>query len=82
MWVYLFYIINYLATFPDGFFLPVLLDLADISVEFDWAVDIKSFDFPRISVVQPVVRYLNLVTILDQLSEDTIVISNTVSPSR
>jgi len=72
----------YLTTFPDRFFLAVLLNLADLSVEFNRAVDIESFDFPRISIVQPVIGNFDLVAILDQLSENTIVISNTIAPSR
>ena len=78
---YFLKLIYYLATFPNGFFLPVLLDLADMAVELHWAIDIKSFDFPRISVIKPVVRHLYLVTILNQLSENTIVVSDAIPPS-
>jgi hypothetical protein len=40
-----------------------------------------SFNFPRISMVQPKIRNLNLVTILNQLFENSIIIPNSISPS-
>lgn len=62
-------------------FNSTVIVLLDITIESDVVVNIFSLDFPRVAMAQPVVRRLDLVTIDDSLFKDTIIISDTVSPS-
>lgn len=56
--------------------------LLDMSIESDWVLDIESLNLPWVALSQPEVWLFSLVTILDQLFEDSIGISDTISPSR
>ncbi len=43
---------------------------------------INTLDLPRIAITQPIVRNLDLKTILNHLFENAIIISYTIAPSR
>ena len=45
-------------------------------------LDIDSFNLPWVAVLQPIVRNLDLGSIFNDLSEDTILISDTITPCR
>ena len=51
-----------------------------MTIESDLVCDILPFDLPWVTLSQPKIRNLHLVTILKGLSEDTILISNTITP--
>jgi len=53
-----------------------------VAVESDLIRHILSFDLPRVAVVEPEVGNLNLVTIFNGLFKDTIIVANTITPSR
>mmetsp|Transcript_101606 Transcript_101606/g.140414 ORF Transcript_101606/g.140414 Transcript_101606/m.140414 type:complete len:202 (+) Transcript_101606:1511-2116(+) len=56
--------------------------LSHVTVETNRVSYIRALNFPRVSILQPEVRNFNLVTILDLLLEDSVFVSNTVTPSR
>jgi hypothetical protein len=53
----------------------------DFSVKVNFILDIHTLNFPRVSVTQPVIRHLNLEAIFNDLLEDSIIVSYTVTPS-
>ena len=57
------------------------LVLPDVSIELNVNGDVMSGKLPGIEI-EPVIRYLNLITIDDLLFEDTIFIAQAVPPSR
>lgn len=71
-----------LAALPLGSLSVAILVLLRVTVETNLVGDILALNFPRVAVVQPEVRNLYLITILDLLLENTVVISNTITPSR
>lgn len=71
-----------LAALPLGSFSAAVLVLLRVAVEADLVSDVLSLDLPGVAVVEPEVWDLNLVAVSDLLLEDTVVVSNTVAPSR
>ena len=55
---------------------------SDLTVKFDLVFHINSLDLPRVAVAEPIIRYFYLISILDQLLENAVVIANAVSPGR
>ena len=63
-----------------------------LAVETNLIVDVMSLNFPRIAKVEPVIRVLNLQmerpeasylpAVLDVLLKNTIIVTNTITPSR
>ncbi len=53
----------------------------DLPVKFDHILHVDSLDLPGIAIAEPVIRYFALIAISDYLSENAIVISNTIPPS-
>ena len=63
-----------------------------LAVESNLIVDVMSLNFPRIAKVEPVLRVLNLQmerpeasylpAVLDVLLKNTIIVTNTITPSR
>jgi len=73
---------NNLATFPVSSFNTTIVVLSDVTIESYLIGDVSAFNFPRVAPAEPVVWCLHLVAINDALLEDTIVISDAVTPSR
>jgi hypothetical protein len=57
--------------------LPALADFAEEAHRVDY---VGALDLPRVAVLEPVIGNFNLLPILDNLLEDTIVVADTVSP--
>ena len=47
----------------------------------NFVLDVDSFDLPRVAVAKPEIRDLDLAAILDDLFEDTVVVTDAVAPS-
>ena len=56
--------------------------LAHFTIKMHFILNIDSLYFPRVTVAKPKVRYLHLMTSFDGLLEDTVVISDAITPSR
>lgn len=70
------------TTLPNRDCLPlVVLVLADMSVELDVDSNVMSRELPRVEI-KPVIRNLHLVSIDDLLLEDTILVPQSITPSR
>jgi len=54
-------------------------ELSDPSAESDVDFDVVTGDFPGVSVGQPVIRKLGLITVDNLLFEDTVGVTNTVA---
>ena len=54
----------------------------DFPVEVNFILDIDALYFPGIAITQPEVRNFDLMSILDYLFEDAIVVADAISPSR
>lgn len=63
---------------PDD---ATFLALLNTAVEADRVDDITTLDLPWVSILEPVVRDLDLTTILDDLLEDTVVVPDAIAPS-
>ena len=61
--------------------LLVILD-ADIAAEFDSLGILRTFDFERIAVSEPVIGQLNLLAVYDGLLEHTVFVTDTAAVSR
>ena len=70
-----------LAAFPVGSLGVTVLVLVGDTIESNLVSDILSLNLPWVSVVKPKIRNFSLVTILDDLLENTIIVSDTISPS-
>lgn len=56
--------------------------IADLAVESDLVCHIRSLDLPRVSLLEPVVRHLYLLSFVSQLlPEHTIVIAKPIAPA-
>ena len=60
----------------------VIYSFSYLAVEMNLVFNVDTLDFPRISVTQPIIWNLNLKTVFDNLLKDSVVISDTISPSR
>lgn len=56
--------------------------LAHFTIKMHFILNVYPLYFPRVTVAKPKIRYLHLMTSFDGLLEDTIVISDAVTPSR
>lgn len=70
-----------LTTFPMSTFNSTVVVFFNVSIKSYLIGDVSSLNFPRISLAKPEVRRLDLVSINDSLFKDTIVVSDTVTPS-
>lgn len=71
-----------LSSLPEVKVLVVFTGSSNVSVESNGIVKIKSFNFPWIALVQPEVGGFALITISNELLENTIVVADTISPCR
>ncbi len=46
----------------------------------NFVLNVNSLNFPRVSVFKPIIGNFNLVAIFDDLSENTIFISDSITP--
>jgi hypothetical protein len=69
-----------LTAFPLGALSAVLPALADIAEEAHRVDYVGALNLPRVAVLEPVVGHFNLLAVLDDLLEDTIVVADTISP--
>ena len=46
----------------------------------DLVLDINALNFPRIAVLKPIVRDLDLGAVLNDLAEDTVLVADTIAP--
>lgn len=60
----------------------VIYSFSYLAIEMNFIFNVNTLDLPRISVTQPIIWNLNLKTVFDNLLKDSIVISDTISPSR
>lgn len=72
---------NLLASFPNDPFDSVVHVLRQVPAETYCVINFRSYDFPRVAVLEPVVRDLDLFSVLNQLLKDTVVVSYAVAPS-
>lgn len=72
-----------LSFFPIWSFITLVINsLSNLTSEMDFVLDIDSFNLPGVTVLKPIVRDLNLASVFDDLSENTVLISDTVAPCR
>ena len=57
----------------------VVADFLDVAAELDNACELGTADFPRVAAAEPVVRFLDLVAVLDDLLEDAVVVADAVA---
>ena len=57
----------------------VLMDHFHAAAEIDRISEVRSGDFPRVAVTEPVVGLLELITVSDLLAEDSVVVSDSVA---
>lgn len=69
-----------LAALPLGSLGVAILVLLRGTVETNLIRDVLALNLPRVAVVQPKIGNLDLVTILNLLLKDAVVVSNTVAP--
>lgn len=55
--------------------------MVHMAVEADRDKNVGALDLPRVSVLEPVVRNFDLLTVLDQLLKDSVIVADTVAPS-
>lgn len=73
---------NGLAFFPEGSFHTLGIDcFSDFSVESHFVLNVDSFDFPGITVTEPVIWDFDLVAVFYDLFEYTVVITDAIAPS-
>ncbi len=53
----------------------------NFTVETNFIIDIQARNFPRISEIEPIIREFHLITIDNFLSEDSVSVTDTVTPS-
>lgn len=70
-----------LAALPVGSLGTAIHVFLGVSVESNIIDDILSLNLPRVTLVEPEIWDLTLISILDDLLEDTVVVSNTISDS-
>ena len=70
-----------LAPFPNATFGSVVPPFLDVPAKAYRVSNVRSFDFPWVAILEPVVRDLNLFPIFNNLLEDTIIVSYAVAPS-
>jgi hypothetical protein len=71
-----------LAILPEGALYPFSIrGFTDTTVEAHFVLDVNSLYLPRVAITEPKIGHLYLVTLLDDLFEDTVVITNAVAPS-
>ena len=72
---------NNFTALPVGIPSSVAL-FRDLSTKSHRVVNVGTFNLPRVSSGEPVVRHLKLIPILNFLSENTVIVSNTVTHGR
>lgn len=56
---------NCLIAFPVTSLYPLFVGLSNMPVELNLEIKIQTFDFPRITSIEPEIRSLNLIPFLD-----------------
>lgn len=73
---------NGLTILPNYLLLAVLPFGSGATIEVDFVLNIDAFNFPRVAFGEPEVRSLELISILYELFEDAVLVSDSVAPCR